>query len=110
MPRLRKYASAIVPEIGCDMAKRRRADSGDPAGTTMTLDLWHRFGSGRRQAEKAPGLIGDIAKVGEAAAFADDIEQIAMIAGRGVGPFAGGALAGFQLRSAGRRESGRVYF
>jgi len=27
-----KYASTIVPEIGCDIAKSRRAASGDPLG------------------------------------------------------------------------------
>ena len=43
-----------------------------------------------------PGLVGDVAEVDKAAALADDIEEIAMIAGRGVGPFAGRALAGFR--------------
>jgi hypothetical protein len=28
---LRKYVSAIVPGIGVDIAKRRRADSGEPS-------------------------------------------------------------------------------
>ena len=40
---------------------------------------------GSRQAEKAPGLVGDVAEVDEAAAFADEVEQIAMLAGGGVG-------------------------
>ena len=30
IPRLRRYASAIVPEIRCDIANSRRADSRDP--------------------------------------------------------------------------------
>ncbi len=46
------------------------------------------------QAEKAPCLIGDVGEIGEAAAFANDVEQIAVFAGRRVGPFASGALAG----------------
>ena len=32
MPRPRRYVSTTVPAIGCDMANRRRADSGDPVG------------------------------------------------------------------------------
>jgi hypothetical protein len=38
-----------------------------------------------RQAEEAPGLIGDVVEVGKAAAFADDVEEIAVLAGGGVG-------------------------
>ena len=45
------------------------------------------------QAEKAPCFIDDVGEFGEAAAFADDVEQIAMLASRRVRPFAGGALA-----------------
>ena len=48
------------------------------------------------QAEKAPCFIGDVGEIGEAAAFADDVEQIAMLAGRRVGPFSGCTLAGFR--------------
>ena len=53
-------------------------------------------GSRSRQAQEASRLVGDVVEVDEAAALADDVEQIAMLAGRGVGPFAGGALAGFR--------------
>ena len=35
-----------------------------------------------RQAEKVPGLIGDVAEFDQAAALADDIEEVAVIAGR----------------------------
>ena len=38
-----------------------------------------------RQAQEAAGLVGDVVEVDEAAAFADDIEQVPMLAGRGVG-------------------------
>ncbi len=55
--------------------------------------VWRRVRS--RQAEKAPCFIGDVEEIGEAAAFADDVEQIAMFPGRCVRPFASGALTGF---------------
>ena len=54
--------------------------------------VWRRVGSW--QAEKAPCFIGDVGEIGEAAAFADDVEQIAMFAGRRVRPLAGRTLAG----------------
>ncbi len=53
--------------------------------------VWRRVRSW--QAEKAPCFIDDVGEIGEAAAFADDVEQIAMFAGRRVDPFASGALA-----------------
>jgi hypothetical protein len=55
--------------------------------------VWRRVRSW--QAEKAPCFIGDVGEIGEAAAFADDVEQIAMLAGRCVRPFAGSTLARF---------------
>jgi hypothetical protein len=45
--------------------------------------VWFRLRS--RQAEKVPGLVGDVAEIGKAAARADDIEEVAVIAGRRVG-------------------------
>ena len=56
--------------------------------------VWFRFRS--RQAEKVPRLVGGVAEIGKAAAFADDIEEVAVIAGRRVGPFAGRTLSGFR--------------
>ena len=56
--------------------------------------VWRRVRSW--QAEKAPCFIDDVGEIGEAAAFADDVEQIAMFAGRRVCPFASGALAGLR--------------
>jgi hypothetical protein len=35
-----------------------------------------------RKAEKVPGLIGDVAEIGKATGLADDIEEVAVIAGR----------------------------
>ena len=55
--------------------------------------VWRRVRSW--QAEKAPCFIDDVGEFGEAAAFADDVEQIAVLAGRRVRPFASGALTGF---------------
>jgi len=52
-----------------------------------------RFGMGHRQEEAR--LIGDILEFDQAAALADDVQQVAMLAGGRVGPFAGGALTGF---------------
>ncbi len=45
------------------------------------------------KAEKAPCFIGDVGEIGEAAVFANDVEQIAMFAGRCVRPFASRTLA-----------------
>src|SRR3546814_11996982 len=39
-------------------------------------------------------LLSDVLEVEETAAFADDVEEVAVLAGRGVRPFAGRALAG----------------
>ena len=91
MPRARRYASAIVPAIGCDMAKRRRADSGEPrgAGDGPAGASW----IGTWQAEEGARLVEGVAQAVEAAIERDEVEQIAMLAGGGVGPFAGGALA-----------------
>ena len=65
--------------------------------------VWHWVGSW--QAEKASCFIGDVGEIGEAAAFANDVEQIAMFAGRRVRPFACRTLAGFPDRVAGRKGS-----
>src|SRR5208283_4378239 len=51
-----------------------------------------------RQAQKAPRLLGDIAKVDETAALADHVEEIAMFGRGGIGPMTGGAGTG--VRSA----------
>jgi hypothetical protein len=59
MPRRRRYASAIVREIGCDMAKRRRADSGDPrgAGEVSCPVVWLRSGCGRLRKARASSRV-----------------------------------------------------
>ena len=45
--------------------------------------LRRRFGA--RQAEERTRLIGNVLEVDQAAAFADDVEQVAMFAGGGFG-------------------------
>jgi hypothetical protein len=37
------------------------------------------------QLQKAPRLLGDLAEATKPKAFADDVEEIAMLAGRGIG-------------------------
>ncbi|KPH87196.1 hypothetical protein GLUCOINTEAF2_0204168 [Komagataeibacter intermedius AF2] len=43
---------------------------------------------GLRQAEKPPGLVGNIAKIEQPEAFADDVEQITVLPRRAIRPFA----------------------
>ena len=93
MPRLRRYASAIVPAIGCDMANRRRAASGDPRRCRTGRG---DFGPSARVAagcRKRRASSSDVAEVDQDRDFADEVEEVAVLAGGGVGPFAGGALA-----------------
>ena len=48
---------------------------------------------GTRQAEKGSRLVEGVAQAIEATIERDEVEEITMFAGGGVGPFAGGALA-----------------
>src|SRR5665213_2985992 len=57
--------------------------------------IW-RFGAGQR--EEAPRLLGDIAKLDEPAALADDVEEIAIFSRGGISPVPGCARA--ELRPA----------
>ena len=50
------------------------------------------LGFWRRQAEEDPGLVSDVLEVDEAAALADHVEEVSMLAGGGVGPFPGRAF------------------
>src|SRR5579871_4972905 len=56
----------------------------------MTLG---RYRVGPWQAEERPRFIERVAQAIEAPVEGDEVEQIAMFAGGGVGPFAGGAFA-----------------
>ena len=49
-----------------------------------------------RQAEEASCFLSNVGKIDEAEAFADHVEQIPMLAGRCVGPFAGSPFPGFR--------------
>jgi hypothetical protein len=48
----RQLGSATVPAIGCDIAKSRRADSGDPAGIGADRCVDSRSGSSRGRLRK----------------------------------------------------------
>ena len=52
-----------------------------------------RYRVGPWQAEERPRFIERVAQAIKPAVEGDEVEQIAMLAGGGVGPFAGGALA-----------------
>ena len=61
------------------------------------------------QVEEAAGFVGNVLKAMQTARVADDVEEIAMFAGRGVGPVAGGAPAGLgALQADVKRAAGRV--
>ncbi len=55
-------------------------------------------GLGTRQAEEAARLVEHVAEGVEPAIEGDQVEEIAMLAGGGVGPFAGGAGTGLRSR------------
>jgi hypothetical protein len=46
---------------------------------------WLTLGLRMRQAQEVPSLVGDVLEVDQAAAFTNDVEQVAMLAGGGVG-------------------------
>lgn len=52
MPRPCRYASTIVPVIGCDTAKRRRADSGELIGAGGGMTFGSDAGSARGRLRK----------------------------------------------------------
>ena len=67
----------------------------------LRLRSWH--------GEKVSGFVGDVVEVDKATAFADDVEEITVAAGHRIGPFAGGALAGFRPFSRTNRERPGVF-
>ena len=76
--------SANVPAIGRDM---RKDGAPNPASLSAArcdrclLRPWIVA----RQAEEAPRFVEDVGEIDEAAAFANDVEQIAMFARGGIG-------------------------
>jgi hypothetical protein len=70
-----------------------------------------RLRLGMRQAEEGACLPRDVREIHEAAGLADDVEQIAVLAGGGVGPLAGRALAALRADEAHEhRAAGRVAY
>ena len=55
---------------------------------------WLRVGLRPRQPEETPRLGFDVVEVIKPANLTDHVEQVAVLAGRGIGPFAGCALTG----------------
>ena len=49
-----------------------------------------------RERKEAARFLGHVLEVDKATAFADDVEQVAMFAGCGIGELTGRALAGFR--------------
>ncbi len=67
-----------------------------------------RLRFGMRQAEETTGFLGNISKVDQAEAFADDIEQIAIFTALRIGPFTGRPLAGFRPGKANEHRPARI--
>ena len=84
---IRFYESACNRLRHGEQSPCRLRRSGWSAGRSRSGTIRLRLGV--RQAEERTRLIGDVLEVDQAAAFADHVEQIAMLAGGGVGPFAG---------------------
>ena len=108
---------AAIAQIGLDERPADRPRHSDQplrgfrrsGGDGRANGLWGAARFSARQIQKASRLIGDIAKVAESAALADDIEQIAMF-GRGeVAPTPGSAGAGFRsAKPDEHRPAGRI--
>lgn len=76
-----------------EQSPRRFRRSGWSDRRSQSAPFW--FGLGMWQAEEGTRLIDDVLEIDQATAFPDDVEQIAMFAGGGVGPFAGRPFRGF---------------
>ena len=109
MPRLHRYDSTIVPAIGCDMANSRRADSGDPIGAGGRRLLRSDGGSVRGRLRKDRASSSTSRQTLQLAIQSDEVEQIAMLAGGGISPFAGGAFPAVRSNEADEQAAaGRV--
>ena len=67
-----------------------------------------RLRFGMRQTEKPAGFLGNIGKVDQAEAFADDIEQIAIFTALRIGPFTGCPFAGLRPDKANKHRPARI--
>ena len=61
-------------------------------------EIRRRCDPGTWQGEKAARFVHGLAKIAQVAVETDQVEQIAMLAGRGVGPFAGRTTARMRVR------------
>jgi hypothetical protein len=90
---IRQPVNAAMAQVGCGQraGDRLRGDEqaarclGRAAGSRGGRCLGLRLGLGARQAQEPARFVGNVAEVDEAAGLADDVEQIAMLAGGGVG-------------------------
>ena len=90
--------NAAIAKIRFYESTRNRLRHGEQSPCCLRRSGWNagrsRSGTIRlrlsvRQAEERTCLISNVLEVDQAAAFPDHVEQIAMLAGRGVGPFPG---------------------
>ncbi len=91
--------NAAVAQIRFRDCARKRLGHGEQPSCGFRRSGWrwrHPPGMvrlGPWQAEERSGFVEDVRQAGEAPVHGDQVEKIAMLAGGGVGPFAGGALA-----------------
>ena len=102
IPRARRYASAIVPRIGSDMANKRRARF----GRSPWCGRDRLVGLRSRQAQKPSRLVECVSQRRAALRLSNKIEEVAVFAGGRVCPLARrtpvGALQPDHHRAAGR--------
>ena len=85
-----EVGDAPSPQIGLRQRSGNRPAKADQPLRRRQLPWWRiarfddGFGRGPRQVEETSSLVGDVVEPIEAACFADDIEEVAMFAGRGV--------------------------
>ncbi len=95
---------AAIAQIGLDERPADRLRHGDQpprrfqrsGGDGCANGLWGAARFNAWQTEEAPRLVGNIAKVDETAALADDVEEIAIFSRGAIGPAPGGAGTGFR--------------
>jgi hypothetical protein len=66
-----------------------------PGGCSGASNFQDDPAFGARQAYESSRVLGNLAEVAKPKAFADDVEEVAVLTGRGIGPLARGPLWGF---------------
>ena len=97
--------------FGCASGKELRHSKEPSRGRLARHSARRRLGRAfdAGQVEEAAGFVGHVLKAMQTARLADDVEEIAKFAGRGVGPVARGAAAGLgALQADVKRAAGRV--